>query len=648
MKLLIIFDKKSGLQDINTNAHCAVINLQDIANIQYARNDELIGGELLSCYVARHRYRIRAKTLELLSQIAKIDLHSGSIVRKLAIDSKASLFWPSPLGEKCNVLKSKWIDKLILLSMISVFVDDNHISEVITIGALFSQELQISQLFKNRSISVSHFPGRSKYGCLIAALKQNLYFFLSLSFQLALRPISAISWLLQFCYDNSRLPSNTKNNGAVGTSQGNRVLLVDYYCYLRYVKGSDQSVSPVYWGSLLQQLEDNNSDLGLLHHYIPRLSPAPEQCRRQISSLRSSSNLSQLFVESSQSSSLIFKAFCTWLKSLITLPSIAQALFTSQVPAARLALIDYIKWHSGPGCLKVICYYYMYKQIFRDAGCSSSKLSVVFLQENLDLEYMLLASIAENINIEAIGYPHSLVRFWDLRFFHLKSEFICGHDHPYPRYVPDKILANGPLNYKELASFYGNVLDFVDVEALRYEELVSFSSPQVDPSDDLVSILIISGIERQATLEIMDAAISAVANLSQRHLSLNFKLGLKLHPQLKSEIFESPKYSSIVTSLETQPLSEIAHRYTIAIIDSNTSAIVDTLALGLPSINYLGNRLVDLSPSPCFDGVETVFNADSLASSIESVYLQGAKPCLPDIFFSSDSNEKWLRLLRNC
>ena len=650
MAFFIIFDRNAKIPIEQFKSDDIALYIPDFPSLNNRETIESLPLQSLSIYIDQNKTRVRAKTLSLLSSISKLSANSVPIINKLSIDEHTSLFWASPLGEKCNILKAPWINELIALAAVYNMARDYSVKQIYTYGATSAQAAQLDELFKCQPIDLIHTSSslrmdpRTRNFCLTIA------FYSRLLLQLTLRPISAFFWLLRVSLLHSRLPRTLVQSGSRKDLplSTDTLILVDYYCYLRPTTQSIDSVAPIYWGSLLETKLNPRLDLHLWHHHIPGLSPDPVSCAKLIKILSKSltQNPSHLFIESSLSFRLLLRVLGDWSKSLATVVPIARVLFNSRHLAARLALPDYVKWHTGAGSLKLILYYYMYKHAFAKLHALSPSSKIIFLQENLDLEYVLLSSIRQHSNAEVIGYPHSIVRFWDLRFFHLQSECVRTMQNQFPRYLPDTILLNGQCNRQELASHYGDTVSFLDVEATRYESLNlthSHALSNSSPNHKQFAILLLSGIESRATKIMFDAAVASVRILSKKYPNTLFQLGLKLHPQIN--MTENLDGLDFPVTIEHEPILELMSKYNLAVVDSNTSAIVDTLSVGMASINFVGNRTVDLSPSSSLPHVQSVYSTYSLANHMERVYLHPSKQNIPDIFYFSRSNERWIKLL---
>ena len=651
MKLYISFDGKAEEQSDRFVSGDLLLSWKERSIYTYSLNQDFRFKDSLGSYIQANKTVIREKTLQLLNDVATIEVGTSSLVDYLAIDDYFSLFWPCPVGEKCNIEKSPWLDQLILLSTIYTIAHQECVKEVATLNASLHNRALINQLFNRDLVCTSHWqvnqklPNSFLVSLCALSLKAG-----GVCFQLVVRPFAAIIWALRFYY--STLGLRNENSHQVTDRPTSRkeekIVFIDYYCYLQRVDA--ETACPIYWGQLLHYLNRQAVSFELLHHYVPYVSPSVEVCsasaQQLIESLPSCSR--QLFFESILSPLVLLQALCAWSKSLLKLPQVAVALLRSSQPAAHLAFKSYIQWHAGTSCLKSLLYYYLYTNIFNRFYLDRGSVKVVFLQENLDLEYCLLAVLRKHNNIEAFGYPHSIVRFWDLRFFHLPSECFPNHSICHARYLPDRILTNGSVNRQQLTSFYNYSLLFSNVEATRYEALGHPRTDEDKATDhfrqQLCSILLVSGPQPLATSELLKATITAVSILQRSYPKHQFDIGVKLHPQCRL-MLDPNQYPGLPIHIETKSISSVAHSYDLAVLDSNTSAVVDTLYSQLPSVNYLSGRLVDLSPSSSLASVESASDITTLASCIRRLYYRTNHCPKPEIFFFSQQYNNWLTLL---
>ena len=606
-------------------------------------------------YIHLNKSRVREKTLQLLSQLSTIHVNSKPIYQALALDKYFSLLWPSPLGEYCNISKSPWINDLVFLSAIYWYVKDFPIQLVQTHGASPSRQVQLEQLLYDGNLLFTHHNSaagdlRSLFSINLFRLKRTADF----TFQLALRPVAALVWSLRFLRSSSALTnlrSSVSSTDSTSSEPKTVNLFIDYFCYTRPNIKTTKNVTPVFWGNLLHKLADENISFDIIHHYVPSISPSPSECASFVNCLHSSLSTcsKQSFFESNLSPKLLIKVLYIWIKTIPSRLIVALALYNASVPAARLALKEFLLWSFGTGSLKIILYYNLYLSTLNKTYPSSTHLRAIYLQENLDLEYALLAALRSMPNAECIGYPHSIVRHWDLRYFHPPVQLSAPGTRSLLRYIPDKVLLNGPLNTLELVRWYNNLTCFTQVEATRFDELVHDAHPNNRASDQAKSefaILAVLGIQSSYNYQLINAIITSVEMLSIKYPVCQFLLGIKMHPQCPFEVLPSSLYT-LKIHLEATPIVRATCNYDVAVIDSNTSAVIDTLSCHLPSISYLGTRLVDLSPSSSLTDVPVAINPDSLQLALESIFLDATVPLSFRFFNSSMSYEAWLRLLRN-
>ena len=602
-----------------------------------------------------NKSRVREKTLQLLSQLSTIQVNSRPIYQALALDKYFSLLWPSPLGEYCNISKSPWINDLVFLSAIYCYVKDSPIQLVQTHGASPSRQVQLEQLLYDENLLLTHHNSeagnqRSLFSTNLFRLKRTV----DVTFQLALRPVAALVWSLRFLRSSSALTnlrSPAFSTDSTSSDPKTVNLFIDYFCYTRPNTKTTKNVTPVFWGNLLHQLAEENISFEIIHHYVPSISPPLSECTSLVNCLHSSlpTCSRQLFFESHLSPNLLLKVLYTWMKTIPSRLIVALAIYNAGVPAARLALKEFLLWSLGTGSLKAILYYNLYLFTLNRIYSSSTHLRAIYLQENLDLEYALLAALRSLPNAECIGYPHSIVRHWDLRYFHPPLQLSAPGTRSLLRYIPDKVLLNGPLNTQELAHWYKNITCFTQVEATRFDELVQDPHPNnraADQSKSEFAILAVLGLQSSYNYQLINAIIISAEVLSVKYPLCQFRLGIKMHPQCPFEVLPRT-LNALEIYLETSTIVRASCDYDVAVLDSNTSAVIDTLSCRLPSISYLGARLVDLSPSSSLSDVPIAIDPDSLLLALESILLDETVAPSFRFFNSSTRYEAWLRLFRN-
>jgi hypothetical protein len=85
--------------------------------------------------------------------------------------------------------------------------------------------------------------------------------------------------------------------------------------------------------------------------------------------------------------------------------------------------------------------------------------------ENLDFELILNHLWKKKTNSELIGFPHSNVRYWDLRYYFLNPKKFIN-------IFPNKVLIHSKDTLDWAESINLNNKSTLAVESLRYEKLI--------------------------------------------------------------------------------------------------------------------------------------------------------------------------------
>ena len=95
----------------------------------------------------------------------------------------------------------------------------------------------------------------------------------------------------------------------------------------------------------------------------------------------------------------------------------------------------------------------------------------VYLQENQGWEFAFIHVWKKYFNKQIIGFPHSSVRYWDLRYFYDSRSYDNESNCDLP--VPDKIACNGEYVKKMYFMSDFPKKNLIKVESLRYLYLLN-------------------------------------------------------------------------------------------------------------------------------------------------------------------------------
>ena len=116
----------------------------------------------------------------------------------------------------------------------------------------------------------------------------------------------------------------------------------------------------------------------------------------------------------------------------------------------------------GYTCLRNIFFYESFINLINKI--EEPKLGI-YIMENQDFEFILNHLWKKKFNCELVGFPHSNVRYWDLRYYFLKP-------NKFKNIYPNKVLIHSKDTLNWAKNIKINNTSALTVESLRYENLV--------------------------------------------------------------------------------------------------------------------------------------------------------------------------------
>ena len=261
----------------------------------------------------------------------------------------------------------------------------------------------------------------------------------------------------------------------------------------------------------------------------------------------------------------------------------------------------------------------------------------LYLQENQGWERVFLYFWRKHGHSKIIGVPHSIIRYWDLRYFDTELAQAIP-DLP----QPDIIAVNGPHAWHMLETYGFSMEHCKATEALRYQYLEN-----INVSERNIEIL---GYENLLVLgdytAITTNRMMSQINLISRDLGIFKNIWIKPHP---AKTIDLNSYPYLVAELKYEQLSQLLPLVDVVVGSVITAATLEVFCNDTPLINYLDPH--DLNSSSLKGHPRARF-----ASSTEEIQglLQdeewlstpsGAKPT--DFFWLDEELPRWTQLIQS-
>lgn len=417
--------------------------------------------------IEHHPELLRKKFLQWIYEFGTSYINGKSLIERLLISKSLSYWWMLGISEKCNFSKSPEINDAIRMLAFENFVMTKSVKKVI---------------FKSENTALENCIGLfcSQKGIIFEKSKpsmiRNNYLFFKRIFYPSILILKGFIWLLKYWIERKPLiglgVEDWKNtNGRLtffSYSDNSSISLEDKYPF-----------KSNYWSSLPRYFVDKKININWLHLYSKDENYTDcNQAKNAFKLLNNASSNTDchVFLDSFLTINILFKTLLSWIRifpSGISLAKKISSIDKSPLDFWPIFEKGWFKSFCGPIALNNL----LNLHLFRSALAILPKQELgVYLQENQAWEFALLDSWRGANHDEIIGFPHSTVRFWDLRYYY--DPRIYRESSPYTMPRPNKVAINGGVAYDSYQSGGYPVEDLVRVEALRYLDLSRVESGQ--------------------------------------------------------------------------------------------------------------------------------------------------------------------------
>lgn len=584
--------------------------------------------------VEENAYSLRNRYLSLIYDLGESVVGESKLIDSLSLRSGFSYWWMTLIVEKCNFAKSPLINDVIRL-----FAFEEWVANVpkITSIKLFSsnQELQVclekwceiqNICFESKRMP---FKAESRIG-------------LKRIFELLPYTMQAGVWLLKYLIDNWPLRGVGVEEWNTAKSQ---ITFVSYFFNLQRNAAQTGHFESEYWTKLPYALSKEKIRSAWLHRYVKNsIAPTAKSAAKLIRIFNAKSNDQQVHV--ALESFLSIKTVIHAIKDYFRIRRVGNkdSFKVLQCGVKENQLMELAVWplfkkdwersFLGIDAIHNI----VTLNLFEEAFANLPKQSIgVYLQENQGWEFGMIQAWRAYAHGELVGFPHSVVRFWDLRYFFDKRSY-RKDEVALP--MPDFVGVSGESVKNAYLEGEYRAEDLIEVEALRYlhldktdhRQLASQSFAGKPPKVLILGDYLASNISLQMKLlrEIADDLLS-------------IELTIKPHPACPIVVDDYPELN---LKLSDQSLSDLLGNFDMVYTSSVTSAAVDAYSAGLQVISVLDPTTLNLSPLRGVAGVRFVSSAETLRDALLEVHLQSGDLHERVDYFNVDSSlPRWRALL---
>lgn len=594
-------------------------------------------------YIESNSERLRSKFVSCIDSLPDIvpTKCEKSIAQLLSLDDGFSLWWMNILSEKCNYSKSHWITDAVkciaLLEIISL--------EMYEIDTL---DLRLENI--NLILILKSFASSNNISCLSSQSSINLSLqrlfrsagFVVAPFRLMLR---ASAWFIIYFFKARHL---SVNESPLHASRKPSVTIFSYLSSRQDFASSGPPVDP-YWQSLPEIIHSLNYSINWIYIHSPdKILPNLSSAHKYISFLNTQHPDSgrHALLESFATCSICFRAYMSWLQ-LCYRVSRVLSVYAPQSSSLgfNLALFITRDWQTsifGSTGLKNILYVYLFEAYF--SSLSKQDFSL-YLQENMNWEYAFIRAAKLHHSGCIIGFPHTIIRYWDLRYFYaskqsiLHNKLISIRNRPQPDVIA--LCSEISFNLLKAGDCYSSRL--ATVEAIRYQHL-NFISQNHSPcaNTNQIDILMLGQYDLASTKRALQVLDQCLQLPSLAHLTFNIRF--KPHPATPVDLSE---YAFLGISLWTGSIASAAQVSQVAISPLQTAASLDLYLMGLNIVVIDDPTSLNLCPLREFRSYRKAGTSVELADQlleIINIHSSNTDIMREEPYVFSSSLERWQTL----
>lgn len=585
--------------------------------------------------IEKNANALRTRYLELIHDLGEARIQKTELYKTLQLRPEFSYWWMTLMVEKSNWAKSPQITEIIRLFAFDDWV--KNFQEIKSIQ-LVSASPELHECLRNWCQTKNiHFKCRqlTVIGGSTSRFKR--------AFDRLPHTIQAMFWLVKYTIERWPL----RGVGVVEwTKSQTKITFVSYFFNLHAQAAQQGRFGSNYWTELPNILSSSEIQSSWLHTYIKSsVAPNAKSAANLLKSFNTNQKGEQVHV--ALDSFLSIKIIVRAIQDYLTIRKISQlnTATVSQCLVKDSQLIESLLWplfkrdwersFVGIDAIRNLLTLNLYEEAF----LSLPKQTIgIYLQENQGWEFGMIHAWRANSHGKLTGFPHSTVRYWDLRhFFDFRSYQKQHLSIPLPDY---QAVSGEEIKNAYLTGGYP-VEDIVEIEALRflYLDEMCKKNPQKRQSSQKLQLLVLgeySSINTSLQMNFL--------RLIAKELS-NVELTVKPHPACP---INPGDYPELKFRLSNQPLSDLFELFDVAYTSCLTSAAVDAYCAGLQVISVLDSTVLNLSPLRGVNGVKFVSSPEELRDVLQEAPGQVDVPTEQVNYFNVDSSlPRWSALLLN-
>ena len=563
----------------------------------------------------------RSEYLDLIFRINNVSVSGIPVKDYLKVTGCDNFLSLTLLSEKSNWARSPRINVILKVIAIKNFILAEKITNItlITTSGVLGSTIEALAKFYGIEFGSSTNYRRRVFTTL---MRRVLYV------------LKSVTWLIREVLTYWPLKGNGLERWA---NSKNQTTFISYSLGLDYKKALNGDFLSPYWGNLPKSLSQNSIYTSWIH--IPTRSEMPvKKLNRMIRRLDLNNTRYQnhILLQSFMDLRLIIKSISDFILIVKNFKSVGRAIVDEAGFYCYLLHDDIDRSFLSTEAMSVIFSSALFEKA--NSSCAPRKIGI-YLCENNSWEVAFNFSFRKYHKMaESIGFCHSTVRYWDLRYFH-DPRFYDEKDKKNSA-IPDFFAVNGPLAREIMMDGNCPSEKLIEVEATRFMYLQKFERREIKtikPNAHLKILLVLGDYNKYNT----EFLISLLVNMDSR-LSANFRLLIKPHPACPIEI---DTFSEFLAELTPLDMSDAFKLSDIVLTANNTSSAIEAYYLGIKVISTVDLNNLNMSPLRGLENAIFVSDSQMLNSQLE-LLLTDQKDKKTCDFFNLDPNfSLWLKLM---
>ncbi len=524
---------------------------------------------------------LRSRYLAWVYELGEIRINDCSLIDHLQMRSGFSYWWMTLLVEKCNYEKSPQIDDAIRFFAFTDWVADNKLNQLTLITA--NQPLAECLRMWCQKMGVSFKWQRLPKPVVQLSWLRRAYVALPLVMQ-------SWVWLVKYLLNHWSLRGVGLQAWRQTTGS---ITFVSYLFNLVPEAANVGRYESRYWGPLPEVLQGKGYTINWLHLYVKdELLPRANKAADLIQTFNTAGRGMEIHatLDTFLSLRVMYQALADSLllawKGKRLKRFIAKTASQSRLDLWPLFAEDWRESTYGATAMSNV----LHRSLFEAAMKVLPKQQLgCYLQENQGWEFALIQHWKRSNQGCLIGVPHSMVRFWDLRYFFDSRSYGQKENNQMP--LPDLVAVNGDVGKETYLTGGYPSNSLVEVEALRYLHLDYANVRPVSESRGTGKgwrLLVLGDyLARNTRLQMRLLAQGAA------HLPPGTVIIVKPHPACP---IHPEDYPELCLTVVREPLADLFAECDIAYTSAVTSAAVDAYCVGIPVVSVLDPTMLNLSP----------------------------------------------------